>query len=229
MTTGPSDEQLGEVLRRALHAEADTVIPADDGLERIRTRIAARPARRFGVEWFTAGWARPALAVAAAVAIAGFGVSAPETLRFIQAGGSGAPAQSPDARGGDHTGGAPGGGAAEPAPAPSGSGDGDPRDPSEPPPTTSSTGAPACGPAGASAPATPPAASPSATGPDTPVSVTRCPSPSSPPTKPTPSPGPSTPAPQPTEPTTPTDQPTPPAEQPTEPGSATSDSGVSAP
>ncbi|MEV4253736.1 hypothetical protein AB0J52_11275 [Spirillospora sp. NPDC049652] len=89
MTTGPHDEH-GELLRRALHAEAERVIPAPDGLERIRARAAERERERrrfpsrFGWEWFTANWTRPVLAVGAAVAIAGLGVSAPETFDLIQ-------------------------------------------------------------------------------------------------------------------------------------------------
>ncbi|WUH96690.1 hypothetical protein OHR68_24340 [Spirillospora sp. NBC_00431] len=95
MTTDPDDEH-GEILRRALHAEADTVNPAGDGLERIRARIADGHGRRFGLgrfglaryglgfDRFTVNWARPVLAVAAAVAIAGLGVTAPQTIDRIQ-------------------------------------------------------------------------------------------------------------------------------------------------
>lgn len=87
MTTGPHDEH-GEILRRALHAEAEGVAPAADGLERIRARVAERERRwfpgRFGWDWFTANWTRPVLAVGAAVAIAGLGVSAPQTFDLIQ-------------------------------------------------------------------------------------------------------------------------------------------------
>ena len=43
--TLPPDDELGELLRRALHAEADSVEPSSDGLEIIRTRID-----EFGVE-----------------------------------------------------------------------------------------------------------------------------------------------------------------------------------
>ncbi|MQY02740.1 hypothetical protein [Actinomadura macrotermitis] len=88
MTTDPHDEH-GEVLRRALNAEAGEVIPSADGLERIRARIEERRQRRFGWAWFTANWGRPVLAVGAAVAIAGIGVSAPQTLHIIQTGGNG--------------------------------------------------------------------------------------------------------------------------------------------
>ncbi|WP_051467036.1 hypothetical protein [Actinomadura oligospora] len=87
MTTGPHDEH-GELLRRALHAEAERVTPSADGLERIRALVAERERRRFpgraGWDWFTANWTRPVLAVGAAVAIAGLGVSAPQTFDLIQ-------------------------------------------------------------------------------------------------------------------------------------------------
>ncbi|WP_433139175.1 hypothetical protein ACQPZ8_38520 [Actinomadura nitritigenes] len=112
MTTDPHDEH-GEILRRALHAEADSVTPADDGLERIRARIADPRRRRwfglerFGTAWygldrFALTWARPALAVAAAVAIAGLGVTAPQTIDLIQHSvGSNGPSGDDH---GDHTG-----------------------------------------------------------------------------------------------------------------------------
>ncbi|MCP9971348.1 hypothetical protein LUX57_44700 [Actinomadura madurae] len=93
MTTDPHDEH-GEILRRALHAEADSVNPAGDGLERIRARIADGQGRRFGFgrfgparfgfDRFTVNWARPVLAVAAAVVIAALGVTAPQTIDLIQ-------------------------------------------------------------------------------------------------------------------------------------------------
>lgn len=93
MTTDPHDEH-GEILRRALHAEADSVNPAGDGLERIRARIADGQSRRFGLgrfgparfglDRFTVNWARPVLAVAAAVLIAALGVTAPQTMNLIQ-------------------------------------------------------------------------------------------------------------------------------------------------
>ncbi|POM24332.1 hypothetical protein BTM25_29610 [Actinomadura rubteroloni] len=89
MTTDRDDE-LGEILRRALQAEAEGVEPSGDGLERVRERVAERRLRRFGVPWLAGGWVRPAIAVAAAVAVAGFGVTAaPQTIGFIQAGMSG--------------------------------------------------------------------------------------------------------------------------------------------
>jgi len=93
MTTDPHDEH-GEILRRALHAEADSVNPAGDGLERIRARIADGRGRRFGLgrfgaarfglDRFAVNWARPVLAVAAAVVIAALGVTAPQTIDLIQ-------------------------------------------------------------------------------------------------------------------------------------------------
>ncbi|XVQ13416.1 hypothetical protein ACQP1W_13025 [Spirillospora sp. CA-255316] len=87
MTTDPHDEH-GEILRRALHAEAATVIPSAEGLEKIRSRIDERAQRRFGWDWFTAIWARPVMAVAVAVLIAGIGVTAPQTIDLIQSAGS---------------------------------------------------------------------------------------------------------------------------------------------
>ncbi|GLW62827.1 hypothetical protein Arub01_10710 [Actinomadura rubrobrunea] len=89
--TDPHDE-YGEILRRALNAEAEKVTPAADGLEQIRRRIEERRRRRFSWDWFTAKWARPLLAVATAVAVAGLGVSAPQTLGFLSSsvGGNGA-------------------------------------------------------------------------------------------------------------------------------------------
>ncbi|MGH3243063.1 MAG: hypothetical protein ACRDNL_21980, partial [Spirillospora sp.] len=117
MTTDPDDEH-GEILRRALHAEAETVNPAGDGLERIRARAAGGPGRRFGLgrfglarfglglDRFTVGWARPVLAVAAAVAIAGLGVTAPQTIDRIQqsVGNNGPADDGQDPNGGTRTG-----------------------------------------------------------------------------------------------------------------------------
>src|SRR5260370_42647578 len=51
-----------ETLRRALHAAADRIEPAPDGLERIRARLS-KP-RPLAVAWLMAGWtgvAQPAL------------------------------------------------------------------------------------------------------------------------------------------------------------------------
>jgi hypothetical protein len=58
----PGDD-FAEVLRRALHAEAESVVPTPDALDRIRARTAAKP--RWS--WFLADWSKPLLAAAAAV------------------------------------------------------------------------------------------------------------------------------------------------------------------
>ncbi|HEV7930939.1 MAG TPA: hypothetical protein VGP70_01250 [Actinomadura sp.] len=104
-------DEYGDILRRALHAEADTVVPAADGLERIRSRIAEQKPRFgsgrlgsgrlgwpwsgsswsvsswLGSSWPAGGWVRPAMAGAAALAIAGVVVSAPSTVNsFMSAG-----------------------------------------------------------------------------------------------------------------------------------------------
>jgi hypothetical protein len=81
----PFDE-YGDVLRRALHAEADAVMPEPDGLERIRGRIAARE-RRDGWGWLTTSWARPVLAGAAALLLAALAVSAPPAIDKITSAG----------------------------------------------------------------------------------------------------------------------------------------------
>lgn len=136
MTTDPHDEH-GEILRRALHAEAESVIPAGDGLDRIRARIAEEPRRgpfgrfsdRLGLSGLAVGWARPVLAVAAAVAIAGFGVTAgPQTIDLIQHTVTGEGPSDPGAGDteGDRTG-------AQPPPGVV------PGDPSSPAPTPSAT------------------------------------------------------------------------------------------
>ncbi|MEU0517426.1 hypothetical protein [Streptosporangium sp. NPDC006007] len=52
MTDSPDDE-YGELLRRALNAEANSVVPSPDGLEIIRTRIERRGLR--GLMWWRAG------------------------------------------------------------------------------------------------------------------------------------------------------------------------------
>ncbi|SEL69723.1 hypothetical protein [Nonomuraea pusilla] len=61
--TQPPDE-YGELLRRALRAEADAVVPSPDGLEIIRTRIERRGVR--SLFWWRAG-----AAAASAVLVAG--------------------------------------------------------------------------------------------------------------------------------------------------------------
>ncbi|MBW8483545.1 hypothetical protein [Actinomadura parmotrematis] len=158
MTTGPHDE-LGEVLRRALNAEADQVSPSPGGLERIRGRIDDRRRARWpGWEWFTATWGRPVLAVGAAVVIAGIGVSAPQTLDIIQAGGSGSPdhgRQSGPVQGGPPSQGVPAGTQSAPGHGP----DAGASRPTAAPSPTSSSGGTAC-------------PSPTAKGPSSPSSAT---------------------------------------------------------
>ncbi|MGH3388888.1 MAG: hypothetical protein ACRDOO_08415 [Actinomadura sp.] len=80
-------DEYGEIIRRALHAEADAVVPSADGLERIRERMNERP--RFGWAWFTATWARPVMAGVAALALAAIAVSAPPAINSISTGGGG--------------------------------------------------------------------------------------------------------------------------------------------
>ncbi|TDC70367.1 hypothetical protein E1200_05565 [Actinomadura sp. GC306] len=222
MTTDPHDEH-GEILRRALHAEADSVNPAGDGLERIRARIADNPGRRFGpgrfgagafglgglgFDRFTAGWTRPVLALAAAVAIAGLGVTAPQTIDLIQesVGNKGPSGSEHDHAAGSHT--ATGGDPQFPNPStPGGSTSGSPstsRTPSsssspglsscsiQPPPgTATATASPGATPEDAPASAPCPSDSPSrqpSTTPSPPASTTPEPEqPSQPPTSPPPS------------------------------------------
>jgi hypothetical protein len=80
------EAEYGERIRRALHAAADGVVPSGDGLERIRARIAQKPARdRLGLGMFLGlglltsaaperpraggGWLRPVAATAGAVLV----------------------------------------------------------------------------------------------------------------------------------------------------------------
>jgi hypothetical protein len=49
------DRDLDDILRRALHTAAESVEPADDGLERIRARLS--PPRPLLVAWVMAGYA----------------------------------------------------------------------------------------------------------------------------------------------------------------------------
>lgn len=65
--TDPSNDDFEERLRAALHAEADSVSPSADALEKIRTRTE----RNRLAFWIRLPWLRPLLAVGAAVAIAG--------------------------------------------------------------------------------------------------------------------------------------------------------------
>ncbi|GAA2098611.1 hypothetical protein GCM10009780_46980 [Actinomadura alba] len=72
-------------------------MPAADGLDRIRARIGERPAPRFGWSsswsWFTASWARPALAGAASLVMAAVVVTAQPAISSFTVGGHGAPEQ----------------------------------------------------------------------------------------------------------------------------------------
>lgn len=88
MTPDHHDE-YGEILRRALHAEAEKVVPSPDGLERIRAGVEQRRGRRFGAAWLTdrltTSWGRPLLAAAATIIVVAVGVSAPQTIDRITA------------------------------------------------------------------------------------------------------------------------------------------------
>ncbi|MBC6461948.1 hypothetical protein [Actinomadura sp. HBU206391] len=153
--TDPHDE-YGEILRRALHAEAETVVPAADGLDRIRARISERPASRFSWasawSWFTATWARPAMAGAASLAMAAVVVSGTPAISSFTVGGHRAPDQGEHGEKGTSGGTEPGGGG-QPAQSPS-----EPWRPQGLSPTKSrqpspSLGGPACGrPLGAEVP-----------------------------------------------------------------------------
>jgi hypothetical protein len=59
-----SDEEYGQLLRRAMRAEADSVVPSPDGLEIIRARIEQRGLR--GLFWW-----RVSASLAGAVLVAG--------------------------------------------------------------------------------------------------------------------------------------------------------------
>ena len=65
--TQPHDDEYGEILRRVLRAEADELTPSAEGLDRIRTKIDERSARRL---WWQMPWVRPAMAVAGALVVA---------------------------------------------------------------------------------------------------------------------------------------------------------------
>lgn len=77
--TGPFDEHA-ERLRRALHAEADAVMPSPDALDRIRTRIALGQTPRRPPAWTCVPWVRPLAAVAAAAAAAALALAAPPMI-----------------------------------------------------------------------------------------------------------------------------------------------------
>jgi hypothetical protein len=94
------DDEYGDRLRRALHAEADAVTPSPEGLERIRGKINDKHERRFGFS-FSVPWMRPLAAATAAVLVCGAAVSATPALKnFVQTGhfsdgsGSGDPGSS---------------------------------------------------------------------------------------------------------------------------------------
>jgi hypothetical protein len=80
------DERHEELLRRALRREADTVLPAGDGLTKIRARVRRPPA---APGWARAGWARVALVAGAAAiaAVAAVGVLNNDHTTFIQPAG----------------------------------------------------------------------------------------------------------------------------------------------
>lgn len=104
------DDEYGEIIRRALHAEADAVMPGGDGLDRIRTRITEREVRRYGAlhgdlrawfrsvlaqladlrfaGWLTETWMRSAVTVGVALIAVGLAVSAPQTLDRITSTGN---------------------------------------------------------------------------------------------------------------------------------------------
>lgn len=77
-------DEHGDLLRRALHAEADQVMPAPDGLDRIRARTG-EPRGIGALAWLTASWTRPLAAVGAAAALALLAVSAPPAINSITA------------------------------------------------------------------------------------------------------------------------------------------------
>jgi hypothetical protein len=84
--TQPFDDEHGERLRRALHAEAEAVTPSPEGLERIRSKINQRHERRLGFA-YAAPWLRPFAAVAAALAVCLVAVSVtPALATFVQTG-----------------------------------------------------------------------------------------------------------------------------------------------
>jgi hypothetical protein len=122
--TQPFDDEHGEILRRALHAEAEAVTPSPEGLERIRSKISTRHERRWGFLSYSTPWLRPFAAVAAALAVCVVAVSVtPALANFVQTGHFSPDAGSSDGNssskdGHSHGGSMPGGSS---VPAPSGS------------------------------------------------------------------------------------------------------------
>jgi hypothetical protein len=85
--TPPFDDEYGDRLRRALHAEAEAVTPSAEGLERIRSKISTRHERRWGFLSYSTPWLRPFAAVAAALAVCIVAVSVtPALANFVQTG-----------------------------------------------------------------------------------------------------------------------------------------------
>jgi hypothetical protein len=85
--TQPFDDEHGDRLRRALHAEAEAVTPSAEGLERIHAKINQRDERRFGVFSLSAPWLRPLAAVAAAAVVCVVALSVtPGLANFVQTG-----------------------------------------------------------------------------------------------------------------------------------------------
>lgn len=70
-----SDDGLPDLLRQALHAEADRQVPAGDGLQRIRERVNARRHRL--------AWLRPSLAAVAAAGVVVAVTVVPTVLRGV--------------------------------------------------------------------------------------------------------------------------------------------------
>jgi hypothetical protein len=85
--TQPFDDEHGDRLRRALHAEAEAVTPSAEGLDRIRAKIDQRHERRFGWLSLATPWLRPLAAVAAAVVVCIVALSVtPGLANFVQTG-----------------------------------------------------------------------------------------------------------------------------------------------
>src|SRR3954452_1430635 len=68
MSTFDPNDGFGELLRSSMRDEADTVMPAGDGLSRIQQRVAARRARL--------RWMRPAAVLGSAALLAGVSIGA---------------------------------------------------------------------------------------------------------------------------------------------------------